>query len=123
MEKNYTVSVYVSECQTDTFSIKAPDLECAQLKAMYEASAMGYDTDDVISVIETEEKTADRKSEVEKDAKAFLNKQIIEKCGGTCDNPEDYITGFAWVGNCLYASIDQLQNPTLIATLEKGVVV
>ena len=64
-----------------------------------------------------------KKSEVEKAAKAFLHKQIIEKCGGICDNPEDYITEFAWVGNCLYASIDQLQNPTLIATLEEGVLI
>ena len=64
-----------------------------------------------------------RKSEVEKAARDFLHKQIIEKCGGKCDNPEDFVKEFIWVGNCLYASIDQLQNPTLIATLEKGVVV
>ena len=125
MEKNYTVSVYVSETQTDTFTIKAPDLETAQRDAMIEAVERKYDIEDVINVVETEEDTSNenRKSEVEKAARNFLYKQITEKCGGKCSNPEDYITGFAWVGNCLYASIDQLQNPTLIATMEEGVVV
>ena len=81
---------------------------------------------DIEAIVETEEETvtaADRKSEVERAAKAFLHKQIIEKCGGICDNPEDYITEFAWAGNYLYASIDSLENAKIIATLEKGVVV
>ena len=119
----YTVTVRVSECQEDTFEITAPDLETAQRDAMEKAIDMEYDIEDVIDVVETEEEIADRKSEVEKAAKAFLHKQIIEKCGGTCDNPEDYISEFTWVGNSLYAGIEGLENARIIATLEKGVVV
>ena len=55
MEKNYTVEVYVSECQTDTFTIKAEDLETAKRDAMAEAVRRGYSIDDVIDVIQERE--------------------------------------------------------------------
>lgn len=49
---NYTVSIYVSETQTDTFTIQAPDLETAQRDAMTEAVNRDYNIDDVIDVVE-----------------------------------------------------------------------
>lgn len=64
-----------------------------------------------------------RKETVEKEAKELLYKVIKERCGGHCKNPGDYIQEFFWDGNCLYASIDRLQNPKMIATLKKGVLV
>jgi len=48
---NYTVSIYVSECQTDTFSIEAEQSE-AQGIAAETAIEMGYDVDDIISIEE-----------------------------------------------------------------------
>ena len=46
MDKEWKVSVYVSETQTDTFKIKAPDLETAQRDAMTEAVEREYDITD-----------------------------------------------------------------------------
>ena len=52
MDKEWKVSVYVSDTQTDTFKIKAQDLPTAERDAMAAAYAMGYDIEDVRGVVE-----------------------------------------------------------------------
>jgi len=64
-----------------------------------------------------------RREQVEREAKIFLIDQIIEQSGGLIskENAPDYIIEFGWHKNCVYASIDALNNPVVIATLKKGV--
>ena len=53
--KKYEVKVYVSECETDTFSIIAEDIATAQKIAAEETFQRGYPVDDLIDVKEIEE--------------------------------------------------------------------
>jgi len=66
-----------------------------------------------------------RKEQVERESRNFLIDAIIEKGGGwiSKEDAPDYISEFFWHKNCLYASIDALKNPAIIATLKKGIIV
>lgn len=148
--KNYNVHIEINECVSVDFTVQGPELSEAQYKAVEEAINLGYDPDDITDVSELcpkcgEKLTLDKetykyvcsnscneaeesneeakKEKIEKQAKKFLYAEIRERCGGDCSNPEEYISDFFWLNNCLYARIDRLKDVNVIATLGKGLLV
>jgi hypothetical protein len=111
--KNYEVSVYVTECQTDSFKVQANDLDDARSIAASEIINRGYDIDDLIDVVEIEKETDEEPEErfyvedKKRKLKSIGNNIAFDGSGTFYQfNDEDYFDGNFHQNNLPYFVFD-----------------